>query len=160
MIREATINDAQQICEIYNHYIENTDVTFEEKLLKTSDMVERMSEVLKTLPWLVYTENNKILGYAYASKWKSRIAYKFSVESTVYISEKSITKGLGTKLYKALIEELKVQNIHCVIGGIALPNDKSCGLHEKLGFEKVAQFPEVGFKFNRWIDVGYWQLNI
>lgn len=160
MIREVIIDDAEQICNIYNHYIANTDVTFEEEILNTSDMETRISEVTKTLPWLVYTQDGKVIGYAYASKWKSRVAYKFSVESTVYVSVQEVTKGLGTKLYKALIKELKNRNIHCVIGGIALPNPKSCGLHEKLGFIKVAQFPEVGFKFNKWIDVGYWQLNI
>ena len=91
-------------------------------------------------------------------QWKARSAYRFSVESTVYIDQNSIGNGIGSLLYKELLSNLKNSRIHSVIGGIALPNPSSIALHEKYGFKKVAQFKEVGIKFDKWIDVGYWQL--
>lgn len=160
MIREVKLSDSKQICEIYNYYIKETDITFEEIPLEIEEMEERIKEITLILPWFVFEEDGNILGYAYASKWKTRAAYKFSVESTVYVNKNLSHKGIGTKLYTELLKELKKRNIHAVIGGVALPNQKSCGLHEKLGFTKVAQFPEVGFKFGKWIDVGYWQINL
>jgi len=98
------------------------------------------------------------MGYAYANKWKSRRAYKHSVESTIYIQSGELYKGIGTILYGELINRLKNLGFHSIIGGIAMPNEASINLHEKLGFEKVAHFKEVGFKFEKWIDVGYWEL--
>lgn len=160
MIREVCLKDAKQICHIYNYYIKETDITFEEEVLAVSDMERRITDVTSSYPWFVYEEDGRILGYAYATRWKSRAAYKYSVESTIYVDRDTYKKGIGSKLYRKLIEELKEQGIHSIIGGVALPNEKSCALHEKLGFKKVAQFPEVGFKFGKWIDVGYWQLNL
>lgn len=158
MIRDVSVNDSQKVVEIYNYYIKNTSITFEEVPLTNEDMKERiMSRNLK-LPWIVYEENNEILGYAYATEWKLRSAYKFSVESTIYLKYDVLGKGLGTKLYKELLNRVESENIHVVIGGIALPNKQSVALHEKLGFVKVAQFKEVGYKFDKWIDVGYWEL--
>ncbi len=158
MIRKINVNDAQQIADIYNYYIENTIVTFEEEIVTIDEMKQRILDVSKALPWLVYEEGDKVIGYAYASKWKSRCAYKYSLETTVYLKHGESGKGIGTLLYKELTSELKKMNYHVLIGGISLPNDASIALHEKLGFEKIAQFKEVGNKFNKWIDVGYWEL--
>ena len=158
MIRKINVNDAQQLADIYNYYIENTIVTFEEEIVTIDEMKQRILDVSKALPWLVYEEDGKVIGYAYASKWKSRCAYKYSLETTVYLKHGESGKGIGTLLYKELIAELKKMNYHALIGGISLPNDASVALHEKLGFEKIAQFKEVGNKFNKWIDVGYWEL--
>jgi phosphinothricin acetyltransferase len=96
-------------------------------------------------------------GFAYASKWKGRCAYRHTAETTVYVARSHWRCGVGKALYMQLLELLQHARIHAAIGGIALPNDSSVALHERLGFVKVAQFKEVGFKFNRWIDVGYWQ---
>jgi L-amino acid N-acyltransferase YncA len=158
MIRPATIDDAAQLCEIYNHYVLNTTVTFEEGAVSAEEMGERVKETLESLPWLVVEENGRVLGFCYASKWKGRCAYRYSVESTVYLSPDAGGRGLGTELYSTLLEELKDRGLHTVMGGIALPNDASIALHEKFGFEKIAQFKQVGNKFGQWIDVGYWQL--
>ncbi len=159
MIRRATPADAAAIAAIYNHYVANTVVTFEEEEVPGADMAQRIGEIFAAgLPWLVATEGDRVLGYAYASKWKSRCSYRFSVESTVYLDHTVTSRGHGTALYSALVAEVKKLGMHAMIGGVALPNAASVALHEKLGFRKVAQFREVGWKFGQWIDVGYWEL--
>lgn len=160
MIRDVQSSDAESIRSIYNHYIRESVVTFEEEPISVTEILERIDMATKDLPWLVFEEEGGILGYAYASKWKGRLAYRYTVESTVYLSKKAIGKGIGTKLYKALIDRLANLAYHSVIGGIALPNPASVALHEKLGFEKVAHFKQVGWKMDRWVDVGYWELII
>ena len=158
MIRAVNNSDIPKICEIYNYYIINSIITFEESVVSVDEITNRISEITSDFPWLVYEENGEILGYSYASKWKGRCAYRYSVESTVYLSNSATSKGIGSKLYEELIKQLKQKSIHAIIGGIALPNEKSVALHEKFGFQKVAHFKETGFKFNQWIDVGYWEL--
>jgi L-amino acid N-acyltransferase YncA len=158
MIRSATTGDAARICEIYNHFVLHSTITFEEQVVFVDEMQQRIDEVVAELPWLVWVDNQLVQGFAYGSKWKGRCAYRYSVESTVYLAESSTGKGIGSKLYRALFTELRQRKLHVVMGGIALPNDPSVALHEKLGFEKVAHFREVGWKFGKWIDVGYWQL--
>jgi L-amino acid N-acyltransferase YncA len=157
MIRMATTADAEAVREIYNHYITGTIVTFEEQPVTTAEMQSRMAAVLEKLPWLVLQRDSDVAGYAYASPWKSRIGYRFAVESSIYLAPTRIGRGFGSALYQSLLDELRARNIHCVIGGAALPNAASVALHEKLGFTKVAHFRENGFKFGRWIDVAYWQ---
>ena len=159
MIRRVLEQDIITITEIYNYYISDTVVTFETETISPENILDRISKIQSDdLPWLV-AENDigKVIGYAYASKWRERFAYRFSVEVTVYLSPNSLGKGVGTQLYEALFSELKNCSIHSVIGGITLPNQASVALHEKFGFTKVAHFKEVGFKFNQWNDVGYWQ---
>lgn len=159
MLRAATPADAAAIAGIYNHYILNTVVTFEEEALPVEEMARRITETLaEGNPWFVWEEGGRVLGYAYAGKWKSRCSYRFSVEATVYLDPAATGRGLGTKLYRALIDRYRNTPIHAIIGGVALPNDASTALHEKLGFQKIAHFKEVGWKFDRWIDVGYWEL--
>jgi L-amino acid N-acyltransferase YncA len=161
LIRPVTIEDCEAIARIYNHYILNTAVTFEEEAVSGRDMAERINEISSALlPWLVAERAREVVGYAYASKWKGRCAYRFSVEITVYLDPTATGRGLGTKLYEALFAVLRSNSIHVVIGGIALPNPASVALHERFGLQKVAHFKEVGFKFNRWIDVGYWQASL
>jgi len=160
MIRPAQISDAKQIARIYNYYIEHSTHTFEEEVLEVTSIESKIENIIPHLPWLVYEEEGKILGYAYATKWRVRTAYRFSVECSVYVDKNHFKKGIGRNLYESLFEILKDKNIHLVIGGITLPNDASVILHEKMGFEKVAHFKEVGYKFNKWLDVGYWQLKL
>lgn len=157
-IRGATPADAAAIAGIYNHYVNQTIITFEGKPVPPSEIRRRIQEVQSLpLPWLIAELHDEIVGYAYASKWKERTAYRFSVEVTVYVSPDYIRHGIGLQLYSRLLPALKAKGVHAAMAGIALPNDASVGLHEKFGFEKVAQFKEVGFKFDQWIDVGYWQ---
>ncbi|HJU07661.1 MAG TPA: GNAT family N-acetyltransferase [Rhodanobacteraceae bacterium] len=157
-IRPALLADAERICVIYNHYVTNTIVTFEEELVTASEMRERMTAVVaKNLPWLVLERDGAIAGVAYAAPWKTRIGYRFTVESSIYLAPEQVGQSLGALLYGALLEQLRALKVHCVIGGAALPNPASIALHEKLGFTKIAHFRENGVKFGRWIDVAYWQ---
>lgn len=158
MIRAATIQDATQISDIYNHYIKQTTITFEEQPVASEEMEQRITDVLQDLPWLVWEECGNIRAFAYASKWKGRCAYRYSVESTVYVHPDDHGKGIGSKLCQELLQQLRNRGMHTVMAGIALPNVISVALHERLGFEKIAHFREVGRKFEKWIDVGYWQL--
>ena len=158
MIRNVSVNDAVQICDIYNYYVKNTIITFEETPVPVHEMRSRIEQITKKLPWIVYQEKNQIVGYAYASEWKSRCAYKYSVETTVYLKYGMEGNGIGSILYDELLDLLRKKNYHAALGGISLPNDVSVALHEKFGFQKIAQFKEVGYKFDKWIDVGYWEL--
>jgi phosphinothricin acetyltransferase len=159
MIRAATTADAPAIADIYNHYVVNTIITFEEEPVPDAEMAQRISDVLAAgLPWFAWEEGGRILGYAYAGKWKTRSAYRYCVESSIYLDQGATGKGLGTKLYVALIAELRARKIHSIIGGIALPNPASVGISEKLGFKQIGHFKEVGRKFDQWLDVGYWEL--
>jgi len=161
MIRQALMEDSQAITHIYNHYILNSVCTFEEQVITPQTIAERMDSIkAANLPWLVVESESGIAGYAYASLWKDRSAYRYSVESTVYVSPDMLGMGFGSHLYEALLAELRQQKVHTVIGGIALPNQASLRLHEKFGFQKVAHFQEVGYKFGQWVDVGYWLLII
>lgn len=159
MIRAITDEDMPAITNIYNHYIINHTTTFELEEVTQSSMLQRVKAVKQNqLPWLVVeNENSEVIGYAYASKWKERLAYKNSVEITIYLDHNLTQKGLGTSLYTTMFTLLKQSGIHAVMAGISLPNNASVALHEKLGMKKVAHFSEVGQKFNQWIDVGYWQ---
>lgn len=160
-IRDATADDALAIVTIYNHYVLTTTISFEDQAVTQAEMQQRIADVQRGgLPWLVAEENGAVVGYAYATKWRVRHAYRFSVESSVYLAPDSAGKGWGTALYQQLLERLSASGYHLVIGGIAQPNAASVALHEKMGFEKVAQFREVGFKFGHWIDVGYWERSL
>jgi L-amino acid N-acyltransferase YncA len=110
------------------------------------------------MTWWVYEENQKILAYAFAAPWKPRSAYKNTVEVSIYVDKDQHSKGIGLALYSHLLETVRQENFHAVLAGIALPNEQSVKFHQKLGFKKVGQLREVGFKFNRWIDVSYWEL--
>lgn len=158
MIRNVRIEDAQQLVDIYNYYVLNTVVTFDDIPFPVDAFIEKIESIYKTYPFIVFEEDNKILGYAYANKWREKPAYKHTVESTVYLHYEAIGKQIGTKLYTELLKQLKVQNYHVVIGGLTLPNEASVKLHEKFGFKQVAHFKEVGLKFDKWLDVGFWQL--
>lgn len=160
MIREVRNNDAKAIIDIYNYYIKHTVITFEEEMITSDEILKRMLLIQKNYPWYVYIEDGKVIGYAYANKWKERSAYRFAVEISIYLEPGHTGKGIGSKLMKHLLENLKLRDIHCVIGGITIPNAGSIAIHEKFGFKKVAHFEKVGYKFDKWLDVGYWQLNI
>lgn len=156
MIRNIKPSDAPAICDIYNHYVENSIISFEEEAVTFKEMQNRIKELIKTYPWLVSEENGKVVGYAYANIWKTRCAYRNTLETTVY-TDKEARKGTGTQLYQALFNALDKEQCHSLIAVIALPNNASVNFHEKMGFEKAGHFKEVGYKLGKRIDVGYWQ---
>lgn len=159
-VRQASLQDGIEIARIYNWYIENSTITFEEQAVAGSDMAQRIVVADKTRPWLVMEDEGKIVGFACAVRWKLRSAYRYARETSVYIDRDYIGQGRGVALYESLINELRQTSIHVLIAGIALPNEKSITLHEKLGFKKVGELQEVGFKFEKFLDVGYWQLKL
>ena len=158
MIRPATPDDAPRLAEIYNHYVENTTVTFEETAISATQMRQRMTRDGDRTPWLVAEWESSLVAYAYATSWSRRSGYRTSVETTVYVADGYLQKGYGAKLYRILLDELRRLELHCAIGVIALPNPGSVALHERLGFRKIGEFEEIGTKFGRWVNVGYWQL--
>lgn len=158
LVRPATSADAPAVAAIYNHYVAETVVTFEEEPVAGEEMARRMGEVFNAdLPWLVAERAGAVVGYAYATRWRTRSGYRYSVEITVYLEPSCVGQGIGTLLYAGLFARLESLGLHAVIGGIALPNAGSVALHEKFGLAQVAHFRETGFKFGRWIDVGYWE---
>ena len=158
LIRPVKLSDAEAMATIYNYYVENTVVTFEEVAVAVDEMRQRIKTAeINNLPWLVAENNMSLVAYAYASKWKERTAYRHSVEATVYVAHTACRQGIGRQLYKHLFNLLKDREINAVMGGIALPNHASIALHESFGMEKVAHFKQVGYKFGKWVDVAYWQ---
>lgn len=158
MIRPATAHDTGALCAIYNHYIAHTVVSFEEVTITEADLAARVAKVQAAgLPWLVAEENGAVLGYAYAGPWQERSAYRFCALVSVYLAPACTGRGWGTRLYQELFAALRETPIRWVLGGIALPNAASVALHEKMGMQRVGLHPAVGFKFGRWVDVGYWQ---
>jgi len=160
MIRQIKTSDVPEILPIYNYHVQNTFVTFDIIPLTIEQYAKKVERISNEFPFLVYVEKNEILGYAYASKWRQKPAYNHTVESTVYTKNSAQRKHIGTKLYLELIKQLKVQGYKIVIGGISLPNEPSIKFHEKFGFEKAGHFSRVGKKFDQWVDVAFWQLNL
>ena len=159
IVRPALVTDAEAIARIYNYYVQNTVITFEEEPVSAQAMATRIAETQNlSLPWLVAEVDGAIVGYAYARKWRERSAYRYSRETTIYLERGYEGRGIGKTLYSGLLPLLRERGIHVAIGGVALPNDASVALHEKLGFQLVATFRQVGFKHDRWVDVAYWQL--
>jgi len=157
LIRHCQEKDIPTICKIYNYYIANTIVTFEEMAIDASTVQRRIESTTQQYPWLVCEIDGVVTGYAHISQWKEKSAFKKSVESTVYVDINLGGKGYGKALYSALLDLLGELDCHVVVGAISLPNEASIGLHEYFGFKKVGHFFEVGFKFGQWVDVGYWQ---
>ncbi|MFT5469419.1 MAG: L-amino acid N-acyltransferase YncA [Verrucomicrobiales bacterium] len=151
--------DTAAIAEIYNYYIRETVITFEVEPISDVEMRNRLEAVASDYPKFVSeAEDGAITGYAYAHAWQARHAYRKTVELSIYLDHEAIGQGIGPALYAKVISEVRERGFHVAIGGLAVPNAPSARLHEKLGFKKVAHYKEVGRKFERWIDVEYWQL--
>lgn len=158
-IRPVNNDDAGAIAAIYNHYIQTSVITFEEQPVSVETMLQRIADVQSyNLPWLTYQRDGRLLGYAYATRWKPRSAYRYSVEITVYTAPGASGCGIGSALYAELFARMKACGVHAAVGGIALPNAASIALHEKFGMKKIGEFREIGFKQGQWLNVGYWQI--
>lgn len=168
MIRDAVpMNDSARIVEIYNHYIATDTATFEVEPVGEAAMAQRIAASQAVgLPWIVATDVLGVVGYAYASPFHERAAYLHTVTASVYVDRSAKGRGLGKALYAELLARLASLRggphapVRSVVALIALPNDASVGLHESLGFVKKGQIDAVGRKFDRWLDVGYWQVTL
>jgi L-amino acid N-acyltransferase YncA len=160
-IRPVEPGDAPRIAEIYNPYVTDTIVTFELEPVTPEEIGRRIAAITRDYPYLVLEDGSgTVAGYAYASRFREREAYRFTAEVTIYLDRGRTGAGLGSMLFAGLLERLRGTDLRALIGAIALPNDPSARLHEKFGFRNVARLEKVGFKFDRWIDVGYWELLI
>lgn len=158
IIRLAAAMDAEQVLSIYAPFVTETAITFEIDVPTVEDIERRIIDALEERPWLVFEKDGEILGYAYAAKHRSRAAYQWSVESSVYIHPQCRRRGIGRALYVSLFRILELQKFCNVYGGITLPNPASVRLHETCGFKKVGVYSSVGFKLKAWHDVGWWHL--
>lgn len=159
MIRDVTLNDAGRIAEIYNYYIKETIITFEYDPVSEDDIKQRILKITaRNYPYFVYEEDGKVVGYAYLNNWRERAAYDITLETSVYLDRTLTGSGIGSIMYNELIERARKINIHSLIGVISLPNEQSQRLHRKFGFEFIGNFKESGVKFDRFVDVEFWQL--
>jgi len=158
VIRSATAADAAAISDIYNWYVANTVITFEVDPVSTDEMARRIKGVLPAHEWLVLERAGELLGYAYAGRFRERAAYSQATESTIYLRHGLEGKGLGGPLYAELIRRTFARGYRHLVGAIALPNEPSVRLHERLGFVPAGRLVRIGYKFDRWVDVGNWQL--
>ena len=156
-IRVATAADAQAVAAIYAPYVRDSVISFEETPPSGQEMAERIEATLPSHPFLVFQAADGIVGYAYAGAHAPRAAYRWSCDVSVYVAQGAHRRGVGRALYTALFDLLERQGFHSLFAGITLPNDKSVGLHEAMGFVQVGVYREVGFKFGAWRDVGYWR---
>lgn len=157
-IRVATPADASGILAIYAPYIENTSFTFETEVPSVAAFAERIDHYLQNWPWLVFEVDGRIAGYAYASGYRERVAYQWSVECSVYVHDDHLRAGVAGALYAALFEILKKQGFRNVYAVINLPNQRSVAFHESCGFRYFATYEQVGYKLGQWKNVGWWRL--
>jgi len=162
-IRAATPDDAARIAAIYAPFVIGGTVSFEIEPPDARTMRTRMAASDGLYPWLVVTNGGAdggVVGYAYATKFRDRPAYKYVVETSIYIAGDQQRGGVGRLLYEALIDTLRAQGFTQAIAAITLPNDASISLHESVGFRRAGVYREVGYKQGRWIDVGFWQCEL
>ena len=159
-VRVAQATDAEAIAAIYAPYVLETVISFEEEPPSAAEIGARIAAALPMYPFLVFEEAGRLLGYAYGSAHLPRAAYRWSANVSVYTAQDQHRRGVGTALYAELLAILRRQGFHSLFAGIALPNAGSVGLHEAMGFVHLGTYREVGFKFGRWHDVGYWRLGL
>ena len=160
MIRPVHVSDAAAIARIYQHYVTATAISFEAESPSVDEIAARIEKVLVGHSWLVYESEGALLGYAYTSTFRERPAYQSTVESTIYLDQAAIGRGIGRMLYQTLLDDAATKGYREALGVIALPNELSIKLHERLGFRKVAHLEKIGHKFDQWIDVSLWQKHL
>ena len=159
-IRLAKPLDAAALLAIYAPYVENTAITFEYDVPTVEDFANRIEKTLKKYPYLVAEEDGVVLGYAYASTYYARAAYDWAVELSVYVSQDTRGKGVGSKLYDELEGLLDQMGYMHFLACISLPNEDSLAFHAKRGYQQVAHFPKIGYKFERWHDIVWLQKSL
>jgi phosphinothricin acetyltransferase len=158
MIRPVRSSDAPAICDIYNYYVRNTCITPEEEDVSIDEMKNRIAAITKDFPWLVNEENDEITGYAFLHHFITHSCYRFAVEDSIYVKQNLTGNDAGSTLMAALLEAARKAGKHSVVALMEKGNEASEALHRKFGFTETGHLNEAGFKFNRWVDVSYWQL--
>ena len=153
MIRFAAAKDAAELLEIYAPYVTGTTVSFEYEVPAVEEFRRRVEETSARYPYLVWEEDGALLGYAYAHPYAARPAYQWSAELTVYLRQGVSRRGLGSQLYGALMELLRLQGVRNVYGCVTAENTASVAFHHALGFREAGRFSQVGYKLGRWLDV-------
>jgi phosphinothricin acetyltransferase len=156
-IRLATPDDAAGVLAIYAPVVVETATSFEETPPTLEDMRRRIADTLESYPWLVCDRGGMVAGYAYATRFRARAGYRWSVETSVYIHPECQRVGVGRALYRSLFAVLALQGFVSAYAGIAVPNYGSTGLHEAVGFEPIGVYWNVGYKLGAWHNVGWWQ---
>ena len=159
-IRPVIAQDIMAVCALFNFYVQNTTHTFALETSTEAEALEKMQRIVADYPFLVAVQDGQLLGYAHLNRYRSRAAYNHVAETSIYIQPSHQGHGIGTRLYKALLDQAPQHQVFEVIGVIALPNEASERMHQNLGFHKVGVFPRMGYKFNKWIDTAYWQLSL
>jgi phosphinothricin acetyltransferase len=159
-IRDARPADAEEIARIYRPYVSDSAISFELEPPSAGIMAERLDAAGSSYPWLVAAGPRGLLGYAYGGPHRSRPAYGFSVEVSVYLDESARGQGLGRRLMAALLDDLASRGFNTALAGTTLPNPASIALFKSLGFDQVGVFRQVGFKFGAWHDVSWWQKSL
>ena len=161
LIRLAAPADAAALAQVYRPYVEDSRISFEEQAPGAVEMAHRIAGDMPGFhPWLVAEEDEGILGFASSSPFRTRRAYRWSVETGIYLASGAGGRGLGKRLLAALTGLLERQSYVAAIGAIALPNEPSIRLHESLGFVAAGTYRGTGFKMGEWIDVGLWQKDL
>ncbi len=160
VIRLASASDAAAICQIYRPIVRDTHISFEQTAPGASEIAARIEKTLTQYPWLVCEIGGQLAGYAYASAFRSRAAYQWTAETTVYIHAGFQRRGVSRALYTSLLALLREQGYCQAVGVIALPNDASIRAHEALGFSRIGVFKSAGYKAGAWRDTGWWQLEL
>jgi L-amino acid N-acyltransferase YncA len=159
-IRLATSEDAAAAAAIYAPYCEGSAVSFEQAAPTEGEMAQRIAAVTAARPWIVLEDGGSVVGYAYAAQHNERWAYRWSVNTAIYISRTHQRRGAGRALYVTLFELLRALGYYRAVAGITLPNAASVGLHEAMGFTPVGVYREIGYKLGEWRDVGWYQAAI
>lgn len=157
-IRKVQLSDVQRIKEIYNHYIANTVMTFETDVLTEEQIRARIQKYTPQYPWYVAEVDRRVIGYAYASEFIERTAYKFTSEVTIFIDKDFTKGGAGKALLSQLIADTQALGFTALVSIIALPNTASIKLHKTFGFESVGHLKKVGYKLGKWVDIEFWEL--
>lgn len=162
LVRPAQARDIPAITEINDWYIVHSHANFSLEPVGQSGIFAEWSAIARMHPWLVGQESSDgpVVGFARSSAWKGRCAYNWTAETSVYVHKDHHGKGLGRALYTRLFDVLRRQGYRTLIAGIALPNEASVKLHEALGMRQAAHLERVGWKFEKWWDVGYWQIDL
>ncbi|MEM1267182.1 MAG: N-acetyltransferase family protein [Pseudomonadota bacterium] len=160
MIRDAGPGDAEALAAIYGPYVADTAISFEDAPPDAAEMAGRVVASAGRYPFLVLEEEGAVIGFASASAYRPRPAYRRSASTGIYLSQRCRGRGLGRRLYQTLILSMSERGFHVLVAGITLPNEASTGLHRALGFAPVGVLREVGWKFDRWHDVEMWQLTL